>query len=369
MISQPEIAILRSLKKTAIVMLLIFRLDKPVGRDEIAQLLDIDPRTVSNYLNSLMRFGLITRTHYQNGYILSQYGRQMILGQTTQDLAHLPVALKDLPEALPSQIQALPEALKAHEPAQALPTDDELDQRGTICAPITQFVLKEVKEEVVNNLNITSLTTLTSLTDKIPFSMLKILAATPILFGEPGVLANGLPECQSGTVLGWLAHAYQQRHHLKSPAGLVYSQLKKGNLPGTNYLEHPELYLPFDFMQAIGYSQAADAIDDCDGTIGADPDDERVGDPSLEIPINGHFTINQAWKIIMDQLSNEMPKPTFDTWLGSTRPMHWSGNCLTIGAPNAFACDWLASRLTSKIIRLLSGILNQTVLVIFEVRG
>ena len=367
MISQPEIAILRSLKKTAIVLLLIFRLDKPIGRDEIAQLLDIDPRTVSNYLNSLMRFGLITRTHYQNGYILSQYGRQMILGQTTQDLAHLNVALKDPPEALPPKIQALPEALEAHEPAQALQTDDHQNEKikkGTICAD-TQFVLKE--EEEVKDESINLITSSSGLSKNCAISMQNLLKASPLLFGEPGVIGDNLPECRAEVVLGWLAHAYQQRHHLRSPAGLVYSQLKKGNIPSENYFQHPETYLPFDYLLKIGYRQAPEL--ETEYTV--IPDDviveKLVEDPSLDIPIHGEITAKLAWKSVLDQLSLELPKATYDIWLEETRVLNWSGNCLTIGAANAYIRDWLEARLTSKVIRMLTGILKQKIEVRFMI--
>ena len=364
MISQPEIAILRSLKKTAIILLLMFRLDKPIGRDEMAEILDIDPRTVKNHLNSLLHFGLITRTHYQNGYMLSQYGRQMILGQITQDLAHLPVALKDPPEALLSKIQVLPEAHKAHEPAQALlPIDDELDQRGTICAS-TQFVLKEEDEEEEY---INLITSSSGLNKNCNISMQKLLKASPLLFGEPGVIGDNLPERCAEVVLGWLAHAYQQRHRLRSPAGLVYSQLKKGNLPGENYLEHPETYLPFDYLIAVEYKQTplteSEIVEIEDAGLVETP----MEDPSLDILIYGKINARQAWNTVLMQLSLEMPKASFDIWLAGTKALRWSDNCLIISASNAYACDWLKGRLTSKVVSMLGGILMQKVDVRFMI--
>ncbi len=368
MISQAEIAIFRSLKKTAIILLLMFRLDKPIGRDEIAQILDIDPRTVRNHLNSLLHFGLITRTHYQNGYTLSQFGRQMILGQNIQDLAHLPVALPKQvpPEALPEQIQVLLEAHEAHEPAQALQTDDLPDpkiKKGTICAD-TQFVLKE---EEVNQFTINLNTSSSDLIKDCQISMKKLLEASSILFGEPGVIMDYLPEIKSKVVLGWLAHAYQQRHRLRSPAGLVYSQLKKGNLPGENYLSHPETYLPFDYLLAIGYRIEIEKEPNIEELNNEEPIEIHIDDPNLDEPIHGKITARQAWKSTLDQLKIEMSKPIFDLWLANTRVIAWSDNCLTIGVENAFAYDWLTDRLTNKVTRLLTGILNQKIDVRFMI--
>jgi hypothetical protein len=76
-----EIELFRSLKKTAIVLMLLFRLDKPVGESEIARILDIHPETTRIYLRSLARLGLVTRTHRFNGWTLTAGGRQMILGE------------------------------------------------------------------------------------------------------------------------------------------------------------------------------------------------------------------------------------------------------------------------------------------------
>jgi hypothetical protein len=77
-----EVELFRCLKKTAIVLMLLFRLDKPVGESQIARLLDIHPETTRIYLRSLARLGLVTRTHRFNGWTLTAGGRQMILGES-----------------------------------------------------------------------------------------------------------------------------------------------------------------------------------------------------------------------------------------------------------------------------------------------
>jgi hypothetical protein len=78
-----EVELFRCLKKTAIVLMLLFRLDKPVGEREIAGILDIHPQTIRTYLASLAHLGVVTRTHRYQGWMLTGGGRQMILGEST----------------------------------------------------------------------------------------------------------------------------------------------------------------------------------------------------------------------------------------------------------------------------------------------
>jgi hypothetical protein len=57
------VALFRSLKKTAIVLMVLFRLDKPVGEGEIAGILEMDRGTIRIYLRSsariFLRFALL----------------------------------------------------------------------------------------------------------------------------------------------------------------------------------------------------------------------------------------------------------------------------------------------------------------------
>ena len=75
----------------------------------------------------------------------------------------------------------------------------------------------------------------------------------------------------------------------------------------------------------------------------------------------------QAWQSALGQLQMEMPKASFDTWVRDTRILSYDGNTLTVGVRNAYARDWLESRLSSTATRLLMGILNQDVDVQFVV--
>ena len=75
----------------------------------------------------------------------------------------------------------------------------------------------------------------------------------------------------------------------------------------------------------------------------------------------------QAWQAVLGQLQMEMAKATFDTWVKDTEFVAFEDGSFIIGVQNAFARDWLESRLTSTVVRLLTGIMGRTVEVRFVV--
>ena len=75
----------------------------------------------------------------------------------------------------------------------------------------------------------------------------------------------------------------------------------------------------------------------------------------------------QAWQSVLGQLQMEMPKASFDTWVRDTYPLSYENGVLTVGVSNAYARDWLDSRLASTVSRLLVGVLNANVAVSFVV--
>ncbi len=79
------------------------------------------------------------------------------------------------------------------------------------------------------------------------------------------------------------------------------------------------------------------------------------------------LTPEQAWQSVLVQLKMEMPKASFDTWVDDTRVLGFDNDVLKIGVRNSYAREWLESRLTSTINRLLIGILNLHVNVEFVV--
>jgi chromosomal replication initiator protein len=75
----------------------------------------------------------------------------------------------------------------------------------------------------------------------------------------------------------------------------------------------------------------------------------------------------QAWQAVLGQLQTDMPKPAFDTWVRSSQYLSYEDGSFTIGVSNAYARDWLHSRLLSTVTRLLTGLMSRTVEVNFVV--
>ncbi len=67
----------------------------------------------------------------------------------------------------------------------------------------------------------------------------------------------------------------------------------------------------------------------------------------------------QAWQATVGQLQMEMSKAAFDTWVRSAELVNHREDAFTIGVPNAYARDWLESRLSTTVTRLLTGIMGR----------
>lgn len=76
---------------------------------------------------------------------------------------------------------------------------------------------------------------------------------------------------------------------------------------------------------------------------------------------------DRAWQATLGQLQMEMPKAAYDTWVRDTELLSYEDGSFMIGVQNAYARDWLQSRLSSTVTRLLTGIMNRTVEVRFVV--
>jgi chromosomal replication initiator protein len=76
---------------------------------------------------------------------------------------------------------------------------------------------------------------------------------------------------------------------------------------------------------------------------------------------------DQIWQAALGELQLQMTKATFDTWVKPTSVISYEDGSFVIGVPNAYAQDWLQTRLLSTIKRILTGIAGQSVEVKFIV--
>jgi chromosomal replication initiator protein len=75
----------------------------------------------------------------------------------------------------------------------------------------------------------------------------------------------------------------------------------------------------------------------------------------------------RAWQAVLGQLQMEMAKATYDTWVRDAAFVAYEDGSFIIGVQNAYARDWLESRLTSTISRLLVGFMDRSVEIRFVV--
>ena len=73
------------------------------------------------------------------------------------------------------------------------------------------------------------------------------------------------------------------------------------------------------------------------------------------------------WEMITAQLRMEMSRALYETWVQPLRPLGLRNNVFVIGAYNAYARDWVESRLGSRILHLIEGFCNEPVRVKFIV--
>jgi hypothetical protein len=80
MIPADLIQLFRSLKKSAIVILLMKWAGRPLGEAEVAAILDSSRTTVRAQLNSLCALGYARRERYRDGFVLTEQGQSLFDG-------------------------------------------------------------------------------------------------------------------------------------------------------------------------------------------------------------------------------------------------------------------------------------------------
>jgi chromosomal replication initiator protein len=74
-----------------------------------------------------------------------------------------------------------------------------------------------------------------------------------------------------------------------------------------------------------------------------------------------------AWQTVLGQLQMEMPKASFETWVRDTKPVSFDSGVMTVAVRNAYARDWLDTRLATTVNRMLMTATDSSVSVNFIV--
>ena len=85
-------------------------------------------------------------------------------------------------------------------------------------------------------------------------------------------------------------------------------------------------------------------------------------------PVDDGLDPEDVWQKTLHELALQMPETTFETWVRDTSLIDYADGEFVIGAPHAYARDWLQDRLRNKIKRILNQLTRRSVQVNFEVR-
>ena len=66
------------------------------------------------------------------------------------------------------------------------------------------------------------------------------------------------------------------------------------------------------------------------------------------------------WQATLDEIEKKMSKPSFETWLKTTRPISLTEDTMVISVPNDFTKNWLQGRYADLIRDTLRDVLNKS---------
>jgi len=75
----------------------------------------------------------------------------------------------------------------------------------------------------------------------------------------------------------------------------------------------------------------------------------------------------KAWSDAVSQLRYTLNRADYEAWVRDARPISFDGETLTVGVANAYARDWLESRLHSTLETYLRALLNKPLKLVFAV--
>ncbi|MEL6398955.1 MAG: chromosomal replication initiator protein DnaA [Cyanobacteria bacterium J06626_4] len=77
--------------------------------------------------------------------------------------------------------------------------------------------------------------------------------------------------------------------------------------------------------------------------------------------------LDGMWQKVLEELQEQLSRPTFETWIKPARAQALSDQTLIISTPNPFARNWLQKHYLGTIVTVVTGILGRTVDVKFVV--
>jgi len=99
------------------------------------------------------------------------------------------------------------------------------------------------------------------------------------------------------------------------------------------------------------------------------PNDTTEEEPECEEPrqqVSGE--VLRIWQACSTYLAGELSRADYDTWVRSCQPYEYDaqGNIIRVGVANAYARDWLNSRVSRLLSNYMIGLLGKSVQVVFD---
>ncbi|NMA92796.1 MAG: chromosomal replication initiator protein DnaA [Firmicutes bacterium] len=69
--------------------------------------------------------------------------------------------------------------------------------------------------------------------------------------------------------------------------------------------------------------------------------------------------LSQIWDLMLTEIEKNLSRPSFETWLKSTRPVSLTGKTILIEVPNDFTKDWLESRYQNSILKIIKNLTGE----------
>ena len=183
----------------------------------------------------------------------------------------------------------------------------------------------------------------------------RLLRAAGVMPGEiTAILADASVGLEDA--LAEIAYCYKPGNGIRLPDRIIGRNLLEGHRPSAEYYEHPEGMIPKPLPP-----EAEEGEEPATGLLPPVPDD------SVHLPLEGcPLTPLQAWERAREQLRPEMPRGSWTTYLEPAWLREYREGVFVVEAQGEYAREWLESRLTSTLERVLSGICNQSMRVRFE---
>ena len=149
----------------------------------------------------------------------------------------------------------------------------------------------------------------------------------------------------------------------KNPAGYLRRAIEDDYLPPPKYQTPAQRQKDEKTLQAA-QQRRQEAEEEYRRTKERLQQRSREEHPPQPVGKDGLNT-ESAWSLTLEQLKEQTPRPTFETWLRDTMLLEVEGNTAHVMVPSQFALDWLEKRMYQSIARTLGGVLQQDVEVEF----